>query len=56
MKLQSRVNRRVGNKEYRKYYVDLPTEIIKELGWKDSVEIEYDVKDDKIILKPKKKN
>lgn len=56
MKLQKRVNRRVGDKEYLKWYVNIPTDLIKEAGWKDDVELDYDVKNHQIVLKPKKKN
>lgn len=54
MKVQKRVNRRVGDKEYLKWYVDIPPHIIKETGWKESMELDFDVKGNKIILKPKK--
>ena len=54
MKLQTRTNRRVGDKEYRKWYVDIPPETIQEAGWKEGSELEVVVKDGKIILKTKK--
>jgi len=54
MKLQQRTNRRVGDKEYLKWYVDIPSEIINEVGWKEKIELEADVKGHKIVLKPKK--
>ncbi|WP_042683961.1 AbrB/MazE/SpoVT family DNA-binding domain-containing protein [Candidatus Nitrosotenuis chungbukensis] len=55
MKLQKRVNRRVGDKEYLKWYVGIPSEAIEKAGWKESAELDFDIKDGKIILKPKKK-
>jgi len=54
VKLQKRVNRRVGDKEYLKYYVNIPLDKIKEAGWKDGEELEFQLKGDKAILKPKK--
>lgn len=53
MKLQKRVNRRVGNKEYLKYYVDIPSEKIKESGWKEGEELEFQFNGSKLTLKPK---
>lgn len=54
MKLQKRMNRKVGDKEYLKWYVDIPSEIIKEAGWKEKADLEAMVKDGKIIIKTKK--
>ena len=53
MKLQKRINRRVGDKEYLKWYVGIPSEKIKEAGWKDGYELEVKVKNGKIILETK---
>jgi hypothetical protein len=54
LKLQKRVNRRVGEKEYLKWYVNLPEAKIKELKWKDDQDLDVEVKGNKVILKPKK--
>lgn len=54
MKLQTRTNRKVGDKEYKKWYVDIPSNLIDEAGWKEKSELEAIVKDGKIILKSKK--
>ncbi len=54
MKLQTRSNRKVGDKEYVKWYVDIPTEKIKETGWKAGEELEVDIKGDKLTIKRKK--
>ena len=54
MKLQQRSNRKVGDKEYMKWYVDIPSNVIKEAGWKEGSELDVDVKDGKLVLKPKK--
>ena len=54
MKLQKRVNRRVGDKEYHKYSVEIPSEKIRESGWKDGEELEFQMKGNKLTIKPKK--
>ena len=54
MKLQTRVNRRVKDKEYLKWYVGIPPDKIKEAGWDQGTELDIVVKDGKIILKTKK--
>jgi antitoxin component of MazEF toxin-antitoxin module len=53
MKLQKRFNRKVGNKKYDKWVVTIPPEKVEHLGWRDGTDLEIDVKDDKLILKPK---
>ena len=54
MKLQKRMNRKVGDKEYLKWYVDIPAELIQETGWKEKSDLEAIVKDGKLIIKTKK--
>jgi hypothetical protein len=40
VKLQKRFNRRVGDKEYSKWVVVLPSDEVTRLGWKEGVELE----------------
>lgn len=54
MKLQKRLNRKVGDKEYLKYYVDIPSEKIREIGWKDGEELDFQMQGNKLTIKPKK--
>lgn len=55
MKVQKRLNRKVGTKEYVKWYVNLSTDIIKQTGWKQGEELEAHVKDNgELIIKSKK--
>lgn len=54
MKLLTRRNRIVGDKEYRKWYVELPPDLVKKVGWKEGIELDSEVKEKKVILKPKK--
>lgn len=55
LKLQSRVNRRVGKKEYRKWYVDIPPNKIEEIGWSEGDELDIKIKRNELTLKPQKK-
>jgi AbrB family looped-hinge helix DNA binding protein len=54
MKLQQRLNRKVGDKEYVKWYIDIPSNIIDEAGWKEGSELDVVVKDGKVMLRSKK--
>ena len=54
MKLQKQSSRKVGNVEYPKWVVVIPPEQIKELGWKEGIELEVEPKKNELILKPKK--
>lgn len=56
MKVQKRLNRKVGDKEYAKWEVDIPPAIIKAAGWKDGIDLDVEVKDQKVTLRPKKTN
>ena len=54
MKLQKQSSRTVKDIEYAKWVVVIPPEKIKEMGWKEGMELDLDSKDSKLILKPKK--
>lgn len=54
MKLQKQSSRKVGNVEYPKWVVVIPPEKIKEMGWKEGIELDLDSKKNELILKPKK--
>ena len=53
MKLQRQLSRVVGDTYYPKWTVVIPPELIRKAGWHAGEELEADVKDKKIILKPK---
>jgi formylmethanofuran dehydrogenase subunit D len=53
MKLQKQLSRKSGSIEYPKWVVVIPPEKVKEVGWKEGEELEANIKDGKIILKPK---
>lgn len=54
MKLQKQSSRVHNNIEYSKWVVVLPSDKIKEAGWKEGTELEADLKGNNLILKPKK--
>jgi bifunctional DNA-binding transcriptional regulator/antitoxin component of YhaV-PrlF toxin-antitoxin module len=54
MKLQKQLSRKVGKVIYPKYLVVIPPKVVEEAGWKEGVELSADVKEKKIILRPKK--
>ena len=51
MKLQSQVSRKVGDKEYKKFWIVIPQKIIKKLGFKAGDELKVDVKGGKLVIK-----
>lgn len=55
MKLQKQSSRTVKDIEYAKWVVVIPPEKIKEMGWKEGMELDLDSNENKLILKPKKK-
>jgi len=56
MRLQKQVNRVVQNKEYAKYVIIVAPEDIQQLGWKEGQELEREVRDQNLIIKPAKKS
>lgn len=56
MKLQKRANRKVGTKEYVKWYVNIPADLIKEMGWKEGQEIIPIIKNQNLVLDSKLRN
>ena len=54
MKLQKRLSRKYQNKEYFKWMITLPEEIIKSTDFKEGDELEVSVKDQSIVLSKKK--
>jgi hypothetical protein len=54
VRLQKQLSRKVGTEEYAKWVVVIPPDKIKELGWKEGIELDFDSKESKLVLKPKK--
>lgn len=50
MKLQKQNTRKIGNKEYSKYVIVLPSKAIKELEWNEGEELEYEIEGKKLII------
>lgn len=53
MKLQKQLSRRVGNIDYPKYLIVIPTKVIKDMGWKQGLDLDFEIKDKRLVLKPK---
>jgi bifunctional DNA-binding transcriptional regulator/antitoxin component of YhaV-PrlF toxin-antitoxin module len=54
LKLRKRLNRKVGNTEYSKWEINIPSSTIIEAGWKEGTDLEAVVKNDRVVLRPKK--
>ena len=50
MRLQSQVSREYKGTKYEKFWVVIPSRIVKTLGWKGGEELEAEVKDDKLVI------
>ncbi len=50
MKLQKQLSRKVGDKDYAKWVLVIPPEIIKEACLKEGQELKIKVKDNKLII------
>lgn len=51
MKLQSQVSRKVGDKEYKKFWVVIPQRLLKKLKWKTGQELKGNIKKGKLIIR-----
>jgi len=51
LKLQSQVSRRVEKKEYRKFWIVIPNEVVERLGWESGEELEPEVKGQTLIIR-----
>jgi bifunctional DNA-binding transcriptional regulator/antitoxin component of YhaV-PrlF toxin-antitoxin module len=54
MKLQKQLTRKIGNQEYSKYVLVLPSKDIEKLGWKQGQELELIVEGKEARIKTKK--
>jgi hypothetical protein len=54
MKLQKQLSRKVQGKAYPKYVMTIPPDCIDQLGWQQGVELEVVIKENKLIVQPKK--
>lgn len=51
MRLQKRLSRRIGSKEYVKWVITIPPEIIENLGWKEGQELKVEINGLSIVVK-----
>ena len=50
MRLQSQISREYEGTKYEKFWVVIPSKIVKKLGWKRGEDLEADVKGDKLVI------
>ena len=50
MRLLSQISREYKGKNYRKFWVVIPSKLIERLGWKTGEDLEGEVKGDKLII------
>jgi bifunctional DNA-binding transcriptional regulator/antitoxin component of YhaV-PrlF toxin-antitoxin module len=53
MRLQKQMSRKIGKTEYAKYVVVIPPKAVEELCWKEGEELEFIIKDKKLIIQVK---
>jgi antitoxin component of MazEF toxin-antitoxin module len=51
MQLQKQLNRIVDNKEYSKYLLVVPPQVVEELQWREGEELEHEVKEQALIIR-----
>ena len=50
MQLQKQLNRKVDDKEYSKFLLVVPPQVVAELQWKEGEELEHEVKNQSLII------
>ena len=50
-KLQKQVSRKVGDKEYSKYVIVIPEEIINNVDFKEGEEVKIETNEGKIVIR-----
>ncbi len=55
MQLQKQLSRKHKDKEYPKFTIVIPPKEIEKLGWTEGEELEPEIEDNILIIKPKKK-
>ena len=53
MRLLSKLNRRIGDKVYRTWYIPLSTKTIDKLGWPWGQELDVEVDENALIIRPR---
>lgn len=50
MRLQSQVSREYKDKKYEKYWIVIPTKLIKKLKWESGEDLEAEIKGGKLVI------
>ena len=50
MRLQSQISREYKGEKYEKFWIVIPTKLIKKLGWKTGQDLEGEGKGDKLVI------
>ena len=50
MKLQSQISREYKGTKYEKFWIVLPSKMVKKLGWKTGTELDADINSKKLIV------
>ena len=56
MKLQSQVSRVYKKVKYEKFWIVLPSNLIRRLNWNSGIKLKVDVKNNKLIVEKEIKN
>lgn len=52
MRLRDRLNRRVGDRVYRKWYLDIPVADVERLGWSRGQDLRARVDGNILVIEP----
>ena len=52
MRLLDKLNRRVGGREYRKWYLSLPNADVEQLGWSHGQELKAEIDGNNLLIRP----
>lgn len=52
MRLRDKLNRRVGDRVYRKWYLSLPNAEVERLGWSLGQDLRLRVSGDRLVIEP----
>lgn len=50
MRLLSQISREYNDTKYEKFWVVIPSKLVKQLGWKKGQELEVVIKEDKLVI------
>ena len=50
MRLLSQISREYKGTKYEKFWIVIPSKIIKKLGWKTGIELNADLKNGKLVI------